>query len=242
MSDNRIDTDYSPEINDPLNNNNLDPASAPSEPRTAYDTFLEEKASYSAQDQANLYGNIEGFLGASKEQKLSALEERKTKKLGALGEKSQFTSLSKSYTELEDGTIESNANKIWNELSGAEYTSLFNYAMDNLALGQDDQGYFFKSTGERFKGPTRRSYGYNTKTSDDIYKFGVARGDRDSSDSRYTDYATGVDGVDISKKQHDILLPDYIANTLEGLGHGRKAGGSCLSSFQQFRQSRHNRS
>lgn len=223
MSDNRIDTDYSPEINDPLNNNNLDPASAPSEPRTAYDIFLEEKASYSAQDQANLYGNIEGFLGASKEQKLSALEERKTKKLGALGEKSQFTSLSKSYTELEDGTIESNANKIWNELSGAEYTSLFNYAMDNLALGQDDQGYFFKSTGERFKGPTRRSYGYNTKTSDDIYKFGVARGDRDSSDSRYTDYATGADGVDISKKQHDILLPDYIANTLEGLGHGRKA-------------------
>ena len=112
MSDNRIDTDYSPEINDPLNNNNLDPASAPSEPRTAYDTFLEEKASYSAQDQANLYGNIEGFLGASKEQKLSALEERKTKKLGALGEKSQFTSLSKSYTELEDGAIESNVNKI----------------------------------------------------------------------------------------------------------------------------------
>lgn len=153
---------------------------------------------------------------------VKSLEERKAEKLAHLGQKSQYSNLSDSYTELENGIIESNANKIWNELSGAEFSSIWDYASNNLALGQDENGYYNLSTGARYEGPVRRAYGYGTKADDTTYKFGLSRGDRDSSDSRYTDYAVGPEGVDISKKRHDILLPDYIAQTIEALGHGRK--------------------
>jgi hypothetical protein len=187
-----------------------------------YDRFLREKSYYSKDYQDKYYGNIEEALGPSQADRLAALEERKAKKLSALGAKNQFQSLTDGYTELDNGLLESNSNKIWNDLSGAEFQSVFDYAVNNASLGKDDQGYFYISTGERYEGPVRRSYGYGTKDSDQAYKFGVARGDRDSSDSRYTDYVTGDSGVDINKKSHDILLPEYLANTIEALGHGRK--------------------
>jgi len=194
---------------------------APTE-ESNYDKFLREKSSYSQDYQDKYYGNIEEAFGSSQADKLAALEQRKQEKLNRLGSKNQFQSLSSGYTELDNGLLESNANKIWNDLSGAEFQSVFDYAINNASLGQDDQGYFYKSTGERYEGPVRRSYGYGTKDDDQAYKFGLARGDRDSSDTRYIDYATGESGVDINKKSHDMLLPEYLATTLEALGHGRK--------------------
>ena len=223
MNNSFDDTSYQPDTTDLTTGVSIDtPDTTPYEAPSAYDTFLEEKSTYTQEDQDALYGDIEGFLGDSTQSKTEALAIRKAEKLNRLGEQSQFSSLSSSYTELGDGTLESNANKIWNDLSGAEYTSLYDFAVKDLSLGVDDQGYFYKGSGERYEGPVRRSYGYNTKTSDEAYKFGVARGDRSSSDTRYTDYEVGADGVDVNKKQHDILLPEYMANTLEALGHGRR--------------------
>jgi hypothetical protein len=215
------DNDYVTNFTNTLASENT-PITPSPEPVSAYEQALQEKNAYSLQDQVDLYGNIEGLLGTSQEGRLANLEARKKAKLERIGNKSQYGNLSDSYTELDNGVIESNANKIWNNLSGAEYTSIYDYAVNNLGLGQDDQGYYYKATGDRYMGPVRRSYGYGTKGDDETYKFGVARGDRPTSDSRYTDYETGEYGVDINKKYHDILLPEYIANTLEGLGHGRE--------------------
>ena len=186
------------------------------------DTISSDNQSYfaSLESTPSFFGSLEDST-SSLTSPAKTLEERKAEKLAHLGVKSQYSNLSDTYTDLGDGITESNANKIWNDLTGAQYTSLWEYATNNLSLGKDDSGYYNIATGERYEGPVRRAYGYGTKGDDSTYKFGLARGDRDSSDSRYIDYEVGPEGVDIAKKQHDILLPDYIAQTIEALGHGR---------------------
>lgn len=183
---------------------------------SAYEQFLEEKNSYTPESQEAIYGSADAYTPTAE-----TLAERKSKKLKTLGEKSQGAALDDSYSVIGENTY-SNRNKIYNELSGAEFTSLVDSAYNNFALGENENGYFNKATGEAYVGPVRRSYGYGTKTDDEAYKFGLSRGDKPSSDVRYTDYETGPDGVDINKKYSDVLLPDYIAIAIEGLGHGRK--------------------
>ena len=197
-------------------------ASNPDEPvdnPLDYDALIAEKAYYSDESRDRLYGKNSLFDVSN--HKLGNLEESKKAKLERLGPKVQNANLSDSYTELADGRIISNRNKIHNEMSDAEYSSLWEYAKNNLALSRDDDGLYNISTGERYQGPVRRAYGYGTKTSDEAFKFGLSRGDKDSSDVRYTRWAPGPDGVDINKKDYDVLLPDYIGIAIEALGHGR---------------------
>ena len=190
-------------------------------PNDPFKSFTSESIPTSLDYQEDINKSL-GITNEPVQSKADILAARKQEKLQKLGGTDQFSSMSDSYTELDNGILESNRNKIWNDLSGAEYKSLFDYARNSEALGQDEQGYFNIATGDRFEGPVRRFYGYGTKDSDQAFKAGTARGDRPSSDSRYQDYDSGISGVDITKKEYDILFPEYIANTLEGVGQGRK--------------------
>ena len=71
-------------------------------------------------------------------------------------------------------------------------------------------------------------FGTNDSSNDEV-KFGLARGDLEGSEARYTPnidtgygWAPGDMGVDVTKKEMDVLLPSNVATMLEGLAHGRK--------------------
>lgn len=156
---------------------------------------------------------------------VTPLEDRKRQKQDYLSrklEQQQYGSLSDSYTVLDDGSMINNSNKIYNDLSDSEFQSIFDAGMSQRLVRAEDGTTRYEQTGELYTGPVRRLYSYGAKGSN-YEKVGTARGDRDSSDHRYLDYGTGEEGVDLSKKNFDVLLPSYIADTLEGVGHGRES-------------------
>lgn len=186
-----------------------------------YDKFLEEKNSYTEESQENLYGSSDMYL-PSKSSRIADLENKRKEKIANLNKNSQYDNLNDTHTVLPDGTVDFNSNKIWNDLSGAEISSLFEEIEKNHNLERREDGIFNKVTGERYQGPLRRLYGYGTKTSEKGFKLGLSRGDQESSDIRYQKWLSGNSGVDINKKHFDMLVPDYIAIAFEGLVHGRK--------------------
>lgn len=151
------------------------------------------------------------------------LEEARASKLQRLQQTKGKIDLDDSYTEMGNGNVESNQNKIWNSLSNNEFQSAFTYALDNNKLSRDDKGNVLNSDGSAYSGSTRRLYMYGSKDStDDVVKLGLSRGDEDNSDSRYVRYPSGDMGVDINNKYLDVLLPEKVAITLEGMTHGRE--------------------
>jgi len=171
--------------------------------------------------------------------KSHSLAEARNKKLENLNRKNQNASLDNSYTELEDGRLESNRNKIWNDLGDAEYQDVFDYGINKNTLTRDEEGRTFFADGTPYNGRTRRLYMFGTKDdNNDQVKFGLARGDLEGSESRYLPeekndlfsslgmrrtygWESGSLGVDTNKKELDVLLPDNVATMLEGLAHGR---------------------
>ena len=156
-------------------------------------------------------------------EKITRLQKIKDQKLSSLNNQNPFASLDKSYTLMEDGTLESNQNKIWNELSDQEFQSSFQYGLDKYTLSRDQEGNWRMPSGELYSGDTRRLYTFGTKdlTNDNI-KLGLARGDLDGSEARYVKWPSGELGVDTSDKSLDVMLPFSVATMLEGLAHGRK--------------------
>lgn len=168
--------------------------------------------------------SINNFSTSNEEiNKSRKLEEAKATKLRRLQEAKGKTNLDDSWTELDNGTIESNQNKVWNQLSDNEFQSAFTYALDNNTLTRDEEGNVRNSDGSLYSGNTRRLYMYGSKDStDDVVKLGLSRGDENTSDSRYTRYPSGEIGVDTENKFLDVLLPENVAVTLEGMAHGRE--------------------
>jgi hypothetical protein len=157
------------------------------------------------------------------------LEQAKKDKLEKLSKLNQNASLDDSYTDLGDGILESNRNKVWNDLSDQEFQSVLDYGLSNYALTPDEQGNLVYGNGETYSGPTRRLYMFGTEGANPEVKFGLAKGDLEGSEARYTPdgnlggygWKPGEYGVNTEDKQLDILLPDNVATMLEGLGHGR---------------------
>jgi hypothetical protein len=166
--------------------------------------------------------------------KLQTLEEKKQAKLNRLGSNNQYSNLSDDHTVMPGGNIESNKNKIWNDLSGAQIQDAISDAANQQVYRRDDGSMFqYDAAGKEvdFKGDVRRAYMYGTKGDSDAVKFGLARGDLDSSDARYVPgmvegygWDAGEEGVDINKNYMDMLLPYETATALEGMVHGRKEG------------------
>jgi hypothetical protein len=176
--------------------------------------------------------------------KLATLEQNKQQKLERLGGKQQFADLSRgTFTELGNGLVESNANKIWNDMNSADIQNVLGTEVSNAVTRRDD-GSLFQRDAEGnevdYQGDSndlRRFYMYGAKGSDAV-KAGLARGDLPSSDYRYQPgraeaegfnvgrrgygWEPGADGVDLEKKYLDILLPKDRATALEASIHGRK--------------------
>jgi len=153
----------------------------------------------------------------------SRLEKAQESKLANL---SSGSDLQDSYTDLGNGWVESNSNKMWNDMSDLDIQSLYAETMGN-ALTTDESGRTFFSNGEEYTGSTRRAYLGGTKdgTNDEI-KFGLARSDKANSAARYDPeqggYVSGEKGIDSSNFETDVLLPYGQATMLESVLHGRK--------------------
>lgn len=173
------------------------------------------------------------------ETKILTLEEKKQEKIARLGAQKDYTSLDSTYTQMPDGTVESNANKVWNSYTAEDKQALIGdiAANDQVYRKPDGSLYQIKGGSEvPFTGDVRRAYMYGTTDSGSEVKFGLARGDLPSSDYRYIPgkakaegykvgkdgygWAPGEGGVDVNKNYMDMLLPYDTATKLEGIMHG----------------------
>lgn len=148
--------------------------------------------------------------------KLDNLQSKKEEKLQRLGGESPYEPLSNSHTVMEDGTLESNSNKIWNEYTPIERQFLLGYATANYGSDVQDSG------------ESRLQYLYPTK--DGGSKLGLSTGGADTSDVRYDSTIdpryndawrrSGETGPDIANKVMDVRLAFPAATVLEGIEHG----------------------
>lgn len=174
--------------------------------------------------------SYEDAYAVSPQSKADSLLSKKQEKLDRLGAQSQYEDLSSTYTVMPAGNVESNANKIWNEMSSGNVQDMLGDAANKSLRKDPTTGkYYYNTTGEEYTGDTRRAYMYGTKANDGSVKFGLARGDLQSSDARYQPGAVagygwdaGPTGVDTNKNYMDMLLPYDVATALEGAVHGRK--------------------
>lgn len=148
--------------------------------------------------------------------KLDNLQSKKEEKLQRLGGESPYEPLSNSHTVMEDGTLESNSNKIWNEYTPIERQFLLGYATANYGSDVQDSG------------ESRLQYLYPTK--DGGSKLGLSTGGAETSDVRYDNTIdpryddawrrSGETGPDIANKVMDVRLAFPAATVLEGIEHG----------------------
>ena len=183
--------------------------------------------------------------------KAQDLEYKRQEKIRHLGNLEQGNSLGSGYSLTNAGTVESNNNKIWNDMTDAEIQGMIGEAASKYQIYKDGDKYY-QGTGEDRKEYTgkledlRRAYMYGTKTDPDSVKFGLSRGDLPNSDYRYQPgkaeaegyntgkngygWDAGEDGVDLNKKYMDMLLPFNVATALEAAVHGRE---QALANRQQ---------
>ena len=172
--------------------------------------------------------NYGALSTAISQDKATLLQERKQEKEKRLNPRAN---LEDSYTQLEDGSLESNKNKVWNSLSDPEYQNMYSQVMRDYTLVKGDDGKTrFAATGEEYGGPTSWFY-QGTAKEGDAYKLGISRGDKHYTD-RYTPnglqgkqaygWESGPEGIN-PETMGGVLLPQNAAVTLEGITHGREA-------------------
>lgn len=172
--------------------------------------------------------NVFEGLSSTAQDKAALLQERKQEKEKRLNPRAN---LEDSYTQLEDGSLESNKNKVWNSLSDPEYQNMYSQVMRDYTLVKGDDGKTrFAATGEEYSGPTSWFY-QGTAKEGDAYKLGISRGDKHYTD-RYTPnglqgkqaygWESGPEGIN-PETMGGVLLPQNAAVTLEGITHGREA-------------------
>lgn len=149
--------------------------------------------------------------------KIDLLEQKRQEKLDKLGSNKQYTNLSDGHTIMPGGNLESNSNKIWNNLNDIELQYMLGYAAgDTSDSSRADEA--------------RRLYLYNTKQGNS--KGGVSTGAADTSDVRYDNTIdprytqpwrrSGEDGPDLNNKMMDAKLDFAGATVAEGLLHGNE--------------------
>lgn len=172
--------------------------------------------------------NVFEGLSSTAQDKATLLQERKQEKEKRLNPRAN---LEDSYTQLEDGSLESNKNKVWNSLSDPEYQNMYSQVMRDYTLVKGEDGKTrFAATGEEYSGPTSWFY-QGTAKEGDAYKLGISRGDKHYTD-RYTPnglqgkqaygWESGPEGIN-PETMGGVLLPQNAAVTLEGITHGREA-------------------
>lgn len=165
------------------------------------------------------------FLFDTPLSRVERLEQAKQKKLEYLSETNNLVSLDDSFTDFGDGMVESNRNKVWNQMTPQEIQSVEHYGISNYTLTRDEDGTLRTPDGNTYDGPTKRLYAFGAK--DGGYKYGIASGHYDGSERRYQSTSrynvdVGPQGVNLEDKQLDVLLPERVAKLLEGMAHGRR--------------------
>jgi len=200
-------------MNDNSFNNNSGYSNSP-------DEMFSIGASADTSDNAMMARNM--FTTDEALSKDARLTKAKETKLYALTKLNNGANLDNSYTELEDGRVESNKNKIWNDLSDNEFQSLHAYAQAQKSLSRNGDN-TTDAEGNAFLGRTRRFYEFGNKVdASDVVKLGLARGDAPDATARYLEYPSGEMGVNIDRLNSDVLYSNDVATMLEGVTHGRR--------------------
>lgn len=137
-------------------------------------------------------------------------------------------------------STEHGKNKVMNDMTDAQYQAYIgDLFAKNPISEKDGKAYWINPRTKReeeYHGEVERLYSYQAK--DGTEKIGLSRGRDDegnilpTSDVRYskeiakqyglkTGWEPGEHGVDINKKNFDILLPKEVATVAEGISHGR---------------------
>ena len=189
-----------------------------------YDTeVLDLSSEYESADEdlVPLYNFYPG-REETRAERASRIKQEKLSNLSSRNDKGSLDSYT--YTLGDDNSVLSNKNRLWNDNSLQDMQNLGAFVKSQELYVDPITGKTInKATGEEYTGETRRFYSYGTKGDDGYVKYGVTRGDYDSSDKRFTGrYPSGELGVDINKKRHDLLLPAETAEALEYAVHGNR--------------------
>lgn len=166
--------------------------------------------------------------------KMSHLLSTKEEKINTLSEKTYSNQdlTRESYTDLGDGYVENNGNKIWGiseDWTPQEMAFARDYLTQNYAMPSEARG-------------DRRFYEYGVKDEGKIIdpespyqpenydprKIGLASGRYNSSDRRYTPdgeygWESGTSGVDVNRNYEDTNLAYGAATALEALVHSNRS-------------------
>jgi hypothetical protein len=185
-------------------------------------------------------------LDSTKAQKLQKAEEKKAE----LVRKDNANLDPGSYTQLENGSMEPNKNKIWNSISDDDIQGVFGILNSQYQVEHKKDGTKVvknvEGTETPYNGDTRRIYWGPSKTDPNVVKLGLSIGDitaedligtpyegKDPSFIRYDPVAakalhlkkygweSGPDGID-PDKMSSIEVPWAAATTFEALIHGRE--------------------
>lgn len=191
-------------------------------PEYEYDLYDADKASSNDVGVDNFFTSGDAIAKSDRFERATAAKNR------ALENLSNKTSLDNSYTDLGNGWVESNRNKLWNDMSDQDIQSLYQHTLDTYSLTKDAEGNLVDSAGNAYNGRTRNLYNFGTKAySNEVTKIGLSRGDKDP-ERRYTPgkdgygWESGELGVETSAKGVSALLPYDVATMLEAATHGRE--------------------
>lgn len=186
----------------------------------------------SIEDLENEYNNIltDSEYNPDVFESIDSLTRRKNEELIAAADKkrelfskygNQYESLSDGFTDLGDGRLEHNANKIYNELDADSFNDLFDYTTKNKSLTVNEEGKWVNQDGSVYEGPVARFYGINGKDESlGFFKAGITT--FDSVEDRFKKFPEGELGVDVKDVAFDIVLPKNVAVVLEAVGNARK--------------------
>lgn len=138
-----------------------------------------------------------------------------------------------SFTKMPDGTLESNSNKIWNDLSDTDYQAMIGQVIGKYGVPKEK----WQTMTPQERSKYEWLYMGHGKDDPNLFKIGLAAGDMPGAEYRYEPgraykegytnnpkygWASGPGGIDDSNMDAQILLPTDIATTLEALTHGRQ--------------------
>lgn len=167
--------------------------------------------------------------------KVDTLQQKKEEKYAYLKDKvNNQNSLGKdTYTQMTDGTLESNANKIWNNMSDAEYQTMLGDVIGKYGIPKEK----WKDIPADQRDKYQWLYMGHGKDNPDLFKIGTAGGFTPSAEYRYEPgraaaegytqnkeygYASGPGGIDDHNMDAQILLPVEVTTALEAITHGRQ--------------------
>lgn len=198
------------------------------------------------------------YVASGAEAILGGLESKKQDKIDRLAKKhsyaynkelDQYKSMDEDSYSVVDGKMYDNKNKLYTDMSDAEFQQAFGDIVSRnqvhkrddgtyYTLDDDNQEVDYTSTNQYGTPDVSWLYQYGTKDDPSAVKVGIARGDLDTPDWRYMPgeaekhglnvgkdgygWESGPSGADVGDLQMNLRLTSDAAKKAEALIHGRK--------------------